>query len=295
MASVSFYNLPAVSDAFITTWQTTTPSETITLPLVSTGTYNFEVYWGDGSNDTITVYNQAERTHTYATAGTYTVRIVGTITGFQFSNTGDRLKIISIDNYGNLNISTNAAFYGCANLTSTATDAPVISSTSLSNCFRDCTNFNGAIGNWNITSVTNILNMFLQATSFNQNISTWNIANVIDMRFAFQNASAFNQNLASWQLRKAGVNLTEVFRSSGMSCANYTDTIVGWANYVVNNTPDAPINVSITLQTGRVFANDRSGGANFADAGAARTFLTTATPTGAGWTISGDTVQTSCP
>jgi hypothetical protein len=33
-----------------------------------------------------------------------------------------------------------------------------------------------------------------------------------------------------------------------------------------------------------------SGVANFATAGDARTYLTAATPTGAGWTISGDTV-----
>jgi hypothetical protein len=79
-----------------------------------------------------------------------------------------------------------------------------------------------------------------------------------------------------------------MFRSSGMSTANYTDTIVGWANYTTTN--GAPYNVSMSTQTGMIYDTSRSGGANFADAGAARTYLTTATPTGAGWTISGDTV-----
>jgi hypothetical protein len=82
--------------------------------------------------------------------------------------------------------------------------------------------------------------------------------------------------------------MSSIFRNSGMSTANYTDTIVEWSNYTTTN--GAPYNVNMTTQTGRTFDTSRSGGANFADAGAARTYLTTATPTGAGWTISGDTV-----
>ena len=46
----------------------------------------------------------------------------------------------------------------------------------------------------------------------------------------------------------------------------------------------------MVLQFGRKFDGTRSGGVNFASATAARTFLTTATPTGAGWTISTDTL-----
>jgi hypothetical protein len=44
----------------------------IQLPLISTGNYNFVVDWGDGNTDTITVWNQAETLHTYATEGQYT-------------------------------------------------------------------------------------------------------------------------------------------------------------------------------------------------------------------------------
>jgi hypothetical protein len=105
----------------------------------------------------------------------------------------------------------------------------------------------------------------------------------------FQAATAFNKNLASWSLRLAGINLTSIFASSAMSTANYTDTIVGWANYVFTNS-NTPNNVSMTNQTFRTFQNSISGGANFDNAGLARTYLTTVVPTGAGWTISGDTV-----
>jgi hypothetical protein len=69
-----------------------------------------------------------------------------------------------------------------------------------------------------------------------------------------------------------------------MNTANYTDTIVGWANYVFTNS-GTPANVNMTLQTGRTFTNSRSGGANFVDAQAARDYLVSV-----GWTISGDTI-----
>jgi hypothetical protein len=76
---------------FYSTWNTSntsTGSSTATqikLPLVATGTYNFVVDWGDGTSpETITAWNQAETTHTYATAATYIIRITGTITGGHF-------------------------------------------------------------------------------------------------------------------------------------------------------------------------------------------------------------------
>ena len=58
------------ADPFITTWDTTktsagsSTSTQVKLPLVSAGTYNFTVSWGDGSQSTITAWNQAEVTHT---------------------------------------------------------------------------------------------------------------------------------------------------------------------------------------------------------------------------------------
>jgi len=85
------------------------------------------------------------------------------------------------------------------------------------------------------------------------------------------------------------ITLKGLFASSVMSTANYTDTIVGWANYVQSNS-NTPASVSMANQGGRIFQDSRSGGAGFANAAAARTYLTTAVPTGAGWTISGDTI-----
>ncbi len=156
--------------------------------------------------------------------------------------------------------------------------------------FSGATSFNQSIGTWNISSVTSIAFMFNGATAFNQNISTWNVSSVTTFDSVFSGASSFNQNLGSWSFKLTGItSIGSFFRNSGMSTANYTDTIVGWANYVKNNS--APYNLAMATQTGRVFQNSRAGGANFANAQAARTYLTTATGSGgAGWSITGDTI-----
>ena len=68
------------SGIFQSTWKTdnagVSSSTQIELPLLSGGTYNFWIDWGDGSTTNVTSYSQ--RTHTYASAGTYTIRAAGT-------------------------------------------------------------------------------------------------------------------------------------------------------------------------------------------------------------------------
>jgi surface protein len=209
---------------FTTTWATTSPSETITLPLISGGTYDFYVNWGDGTTtDHITAYNQSEVTHTYATAGTHTVRIFGTIEGFRFNNAGDKTKIQTIESYGSLVITTDSAFYGCSNLTSTATDAPTISATNLANTFRDCTNFNGAIGNWDVSAVTNMQQMFNGASSFNQDIGSWDVSSVTNMQSMFQSALSFNQDISGWDV-SSGFTMLAMFASA----SSFNQDISNW-------------------------------------------------------------------
>jgi surface protein len=187
------------------------------LPLISSLPLNAVVDWGDNTTDTITVWNQAETTHTYASAGTYTIKITGDLSGWSFNNGGDRLKILNIASWGALNISVANGFYGCTNLTATATDAPTISSTSLQNYFRGCTNFNGAIGNWNTGSVTNMALMFAFATAFNQNIGSWNTSAVTNMGGMFTVATAFNNggssDINNWNT-SAVTNMLQMFQSA---------------------------------------------------------------------------------
>jgi surface protein len=196
-------------------------------------------------------------------------------------------KDISSWNTGNVT-NMNSMFFASTTFNQPIGSWDTSKVTDMGQMFRQGT-FNQNIGSWDVSKVIGMGAMFFGNTSFNQNIGSWDVGKVDYMDVMFYGASSFNQNLSSWPLRLAGVSATSIFQNSGMSTANYTDTIVGWANYV-NNNSNTPVNVSMATQTGRTFQNSRSGGAGFATAQAARAFLTTGPPTGPGWTISGDTI-----
>ena len=143
--------LSVLSTAFVSTWNTSNTTggssgaNQIQLPLNSGGTYNFTIFWGDGTSDVITSWNQPETLHTYASAGTYSVGIIGTITEWSFGNAvvTDSEKLLSISSWGTLQfgVSADLSFYQCFNLDlSAVTDVPDLSaSLNFNNAFDDCT------------------------------------------------------------------------------------------------------------------------------------------------------------
>ncbi len=191
---------------FTTEWKTdntgTSANNQITLPLVSGGNYNFLVDWGDGSTNTITSWNDANKTHTYTTPGVYTVTIDGIFDRLSFNNGGDAQKILKVVSWGNNQWATmEGAFYGASNLQITATNAPDLSLvTNLSSMFREASSFNSNIGTWNISAATDLSYMFCGASAFNQDISSWNTGHVTTMTHMFCNTSAFNQNISGWNI-----------------------------------------------------------------------------------------------
>jgi surface protein len=181
-----------------------TASNQFKLPLVSSLPLNAKVNWGDGTSNQITAWNQAEVTHNYAIAGVYDIEITGDLSGWQFNNGGDRLKMLNVSQWAGLNISVNRGFYGCTNLNSTATDAPTISTTSITSYFRNCTNFNGPIGNWDFSNYSgSFFGLFYLATSFNQPIGNWDTSGVNDFQETFREASNFNQDINGWNTSSA--------------------------------------------------------------------------------------------
>lgn len=182
------------------------------LPLTTSTGLDFVIEWGDGVVQRITSHTAPEITHTYPSIGTYQIQISGLLVGWQFNTGGDRLKMLNVFQWGVFNITTTNAFDGCTNLICSATDAPIITTNSLSGMFRECANFNGAIGNWNVSNVTNMSNMLLRATSFNQPIDSWNVSNVTNMSGMLQSATAFNQDISNW-------NITSVINFSNFMAA----------------------------------------------------------------------------
>ena len=184
--------------------------------------------------------------------------------------------------------------------------------TSMSNLFAFATSTtvgnNSDVSKWDTSSVTNLYRAFRYAHLFNRDISThqvtvgtgstqrtynaWDVSSVTNMDRLFERANAFNQNIGNWNIGLiTNGSINHVFQYTGQTTANYTDSLVGWANFVKNQTPDSPLNINLYYQYGRTYDENRSGGSNFANAFEARKFLTdTIASGGAGWTISSDTI-----
>jgi len=150
---------------------------------------------------------------------------------------------------------------------------------------------------WDVSSVTAFENgPFENNQAFNQDVSNWDVSNAANgLVRGFENAQVFDHYLP-WDLNTSAnppstYYLYNMFNNSGMSTNNYTDTIVYWANFVKNQTPNAPLSVNMNVQAQMTFDSSRSGGTNFANAWEARSYLTnTVANGGAGWSISSDTI-----
>ena len=209
---------PLTAEAFVTTWWTTTADKSITLPLVGSG---MTVNWGDGNTTTAS----GSVSHTYNTAGDYTVQITGGLTGFQLNDAAYASKLVSLDQWGTTSWTTmENAFRGASNMRYNAADSPDLTSvTDMSDMFRK-TSFRGGLSNWNVSSVTDMSymfaissfngnisswdvslvtkmsSMFLEAPSFRGDLSSWNVSSVKSMSRMFSGASSFNGNLSSWDV-----------------------------------------------------------------------------------------------
>ena len=249
---------------FITKWKTDNVGNSgdnqVKITTVASETYDYTVFWGDGTSDTGVTGNI---THTYTTPGTYTVSISGifpritTDTPGTPGNTSDRLKLVEVVQWGsNPWTSMELAFDGCINLDVTATDTPDLSNaTSMSNMFANCQSLVGtsAFNNWDVSTITNMRAVFFNNTLFNQNLSSWNVSSVESMDFMFMFAGAFNQNISSWNVASVTTmanmfnsansfdqNLgswdisslqtgEDMFTDTGLSTANYDSLLIGWS------------------------------------------------------------------
>ncbi|WP_271767119.1 BspA family leucine-rich repeat surface protein [Aquimarina algiphila] len=297
---VSFFTTSFAQNEFITTWETTTADESITIPTTGSG-YNYTVDWGDGTIETGFTGNA---THEYAVADIYTVKITGDFPRIYFNNNADSDKILTVEQWGNIAwTSMENAFNDCKKLRIKATDAPDLSRvTNLRNAFRACqafrdedfsnwdvsnvtnmpfvffaSSFNGDVSTWDVGSVTNFISTFA-ISPFNQNISNWNIGErvtgTINMGGMFLRGRQFNQNLGSWDISKVS-NMNNMFSQSSLSTTNYDATLIGWATQDPGET--IPSNISISFE-----------GSQYCLGADARNTLTD--PTGLNWSITDDGV-----
>ena len=227
-ACAAFALLPAAvpaaaapSDDFVTVWSVTWDDRTIKIPVGgATGTYAID--WGDGN----TAPNASgDQEHTYAQAGTYTVRISGDFTRILLGgDPANSQKLDSIEQWGSMQWSSmESAFAGASNMRSNADDYPDLSGvSSMSKMFSSTDNFDADVSGWDTSSVTDMSHMFSN-TDFNGNISGWDTSRVTNMSGMFSYTVNFDADISGW-------DTSSVTDMSHM--LSYTDTfdadISGW-------------------------------------------------------------------
>jgi len=172
----------------ITKWDTSIAGGTATgvkVPLVNStaNEYRLNIDWGDGTKETLQNRSGIPLQHTYDETGIYTIRMVGTILGWDNSNFSnqDDAKLIDIVNWGPLILKNDQSFYGSTNLTYiSADDYPNFR-------FVSTTEGAGTDGMFtNCSNLTGIKNLASWA------INEWDING--DMQFMFSNCTNFNDS-----------------------------------------------------------------------------------------------------
>jgi len=216
-----------IERAFITTWETTTPNESIVIPTASGETYSYSINWGDGSSDDNQTGNAS---HAYAIAGSYTVSITGTFPRIHLGSSipfaqVNKDKLLKIEQWGSIDWkSMEEAFNGASNMTIQATDAPDLGEvTSMKGMFSSATSMNQDISHWNVSTITDMGSMFSRATAFNQDLSNWNTGAVTNMWGMFSSATNFNGDIRAWD-----VSSVESMRTMFAGATTFNQDLNNW-------------------------------------------------------------------
>jgi surface protein len=286
---------------FVITVETTTASESFTIPTTGTG-YSYNVDWGDGSTSTSQTGNA---THTYASAGQYDIQITGTFPRIYFNNTGDRLKLIDIKNWGDGTWTSMAdAFYGCSSLTAVSAEDALILPANSSSMFRSCSSLITLnTSNWDTSNVSSsVFAMFAGCSSLTTlDVSSWDTSSVTNMNYIFSTCSSLTTlDVSSWDTSSV-TNMGEMFQNcsnlkadlSGLDIASVTNfssfaqntqinELDGLGNQITTNYDNTLI--SFAAQTPVSGRNVHFGTAQYSLGGAAEAARTTLVTT-YGWTI----------
>jgi surface protein len=150
-----------------------------------------------------------QETITLPSSGIYVLEVKSKeVNGFNrinFAQTGDRLKITDIKQWGDVVWSSfDSAFYGCSNMLVTATDVP------------------------NLSSVSRVDRMFQDADLANPNVTNWKTGNIDNFEIMFFSANIANPNARNWDVSKA-TKMRLIFGSNLLSVENLTACYENWS------------------------------------------------------------------
>lgn len=157
-----------------------------------------------------------------------------TITGWRFNNAGDEEKLITISQWGSLDLTNESgAFFGCNKLTAiTAIDIPKFLSNSggaeLLSLFFNCNNLTYItnLEQWTAPNINSRQNMFLNCNKLNQDISNLITGNVHTITNMLRNCTLFDQDLSGADFSSiiAATNFME--GTTTISTANYDALLI---------------------------------------------------------------------
>jgi len=201
---------PAPTYGFITEW-TVGAGVSIQLPLYNTASFDCTVDWGDGTpTSSITAYNDGDRTHEYADAGTYQVEIIGKCPAWSFYSVNTSKNLITdIINWGDSDKFDGfqylyRGFFDCENLKSAGRSGSIgvygNGVETFANTWEDCDSL-----------------VYIHPGLFDSQSNAWNFSCV------FRDCPALEttpDNLFEHSAKTAGIRFDSMFRNSHKLTAN---------------------------------------------------------------------------
>ena len=231
---------------FESVWKVSTDDSTLFFPGGSGDTCNYTIDWGDGATDSYTSCEEYH-SHTYASAGTYNIKVTGTINKW------------SCDTFVNANLDPSICDTFCNDAEDDVIYAMCMEAcgkTQRAICGNDLS-MDGIVDKFpvligiesfgpvgltsrsfananqltyvsskdipNANTLTDMGSMFSGAVLFNSDIGNWDTSQTQTMSHMFYGASSFNQSLSAW-------DTSNVTRMDYMFCyaSAFNGDISGW-------------------------------------------------------------------
>ena len=218
----------------IDTEQAGSASDTFILPTSGVG-YDSTINWGDG-NETVLSGIPGNTSHTYGSAGIYTISIrensVGGFPKFAFNNSGDKSKVTAVTQWGPIQWDTwQDMFQGCNNLISVADDdIPNISNViSPLEFMRSCTGVPSLNGvGWDVSGWSNWSSAFRSMDSLTSfDMTGWVTTALRNLNFTFYFSSLLDPDISHFDITNL-VDAPGCMEGSGFSQTNYDKMLIAW-------------------------------------------------------------------
>ena len=225
----------SIATSMITEWIIPTDNTTIKLPATKYGStsVNIVVDWGDGT--IAEAFTTDFPTHTYATAGTYEIKVWGTCPKWGYANLGSVSTTSNSDYYTSTQYLTKVKQFGelsavqygfaqCKNLIEVSGENLVTSktfekTTNMSYMFYYCSSLTSLdVSKFDTSKVTNMSYMFSRCGLISLDISNFNTFKVTDMSYMFGVRSVNNEEISGIKEIKGleNINTSNVISMMGM-------------------------------------------------------------------------------